>query len=120
MIITGSELRVIVAHRVRALSWDLHGYDLPGLGERYCREVGTSAWTLTPEGLLRWDLGVERSSDLSVTAFEFACYEVHVEGLPDAPPDYTELDDVAIHRERPDWSSPFRLLNWSHRTTEDT
>src|SRR5690349_8840164 len=82
MIITGSDLRVIVARRVRAMTWGLDGYDLPGLGKRYCREVGSSSWTSTPDGLLRWNLGVERSSDLSLSAFEFACYAVHVDGLP--------------------------------------
>jgi hypothetical protein len=100
------------------MTWGLDGYDLPGLGKRYCREVETSSWTSTSEGLLRWDLRVSRSSGLSVSAFEFACYEVQVDGLPYAAPDYEELDDAAIHRERPDWSSPFRLLNWSKRTAE--
>ncbi|WP_156036240.1 hypothetical protein [Blastococcus sp. URHD0036] len=118
MIIDGPDLRVVVARRVRAVSWELGTHDLPRLGDRFAREVGISALSTTPDGLLRWGLRVERGSDLIVTASEFACYQVHVDGLPDAPPDYTELDDAAIYLQRPDWTSPFRLLSWARRTAD--
>jgi hypothetical protein len=51
-----------------------------------------------------------------VTAGELTSYELHVDGLPDRPPEYGELDDAEIHRQRPDWHSPCRVLSWSRPT----
>jgi hypothetical protein len=123
----GEVVRVLVAFKVRATSWDVTGHDVPGFGQRYCRLIWTSTWTSTPGGLLRLTLRVQGDSthhvfparacniDLSITAAEFASYELHVDGFAEARPDYIDLD-AAIHLQRPDWSSHCRILGWSRRS----
>ncbi len=128
LIIDGSErgfVRVLVAHRVRAMNWSVLGQSVPRFGQRYARMIWTSTCRPMAAGL-RLSLGVQGDIDFEarracrisvrISAAEFTSYELHVDGLPEAPPDYGELDDAEIHRQRPDWSSPCRVTSWSRRT----
>jgi hypothetical protein len=113
----GEHVRVIVAREVLSLRWDVGRYGGRTLGRRYAREIGTCLCTPTSDGSLALRIGVGFTDDfrLTVTAAELAHYWVRVEGLPDAPPDYTELGDAEIARQRPDWTSSCEVLYSSHR-----
>jgi hypothetical protein len=106
---------VLVARQVQALSWGMAGGDPARAGDRFARYILGANWTSSASEPLRLDLFPQIDTQISITADHFDFYGVHVEGLPDAPPDYTELDDAAIHLQRPDWNSPFRLLTYSTR-----
>ncbi|GAA3169037.1 hypothetical protein GCM10010531_22610 [Blastococcus jejuensis] len=117
--------RVLVAHRVRAMHWSVLGQNVPRFGQRIARMIWTSNCRPVAGGL-RLSLGVQgdldfearRASRISfrISAAEFTSYELHVEGMPEAPPDYGELDDAAIQAQRPDWDSTCRVVSWSRRT----
>jgi hypothetical protein len=118
-------VRVLVAHRVRAMNWSVLGHDVPRFGRRFNRMIWTSSCGPVPGGV-RLSLAVQGDVDLRarrtsrisvrVSGAEFTNFELHVDGLPEAPPDYGELDDVAIHAQRPDWNSHCRVMSWSRRT----
>jgi hypothetical protein len=106
---------VLVARRVQALSWDVAGADLARAGDRYARYILGATWTSSPSEPLRLDLFPQIDTQVRITARQFDFYGVQVDGIPDAPPDFTELDDAAIHSQRPGWNSPFRLLSYCTR-----
>lgn len=106
---------VLVARQVHSMSWAAAGTDLARLGDRYARYILGAKWSSSARDPLRLDLFPQIDTELNITARQFDFYGVDIEGLSETPPDYTELDDAEIHRQRPDWNSPFRLLTHSAR-----
>jgi hypothetical protein len=113
-----SDTGVLVARRVQQAAWSVMGPDPSHAGGRYARYVMSSAWSSTADGACL-SLGMQLDVELSITALDFDFYEVDLAGGAYVVPDYTELDDAAIHAQQPNWNSPYRLRTWTNRTSRN-
>lgn len=99
---------VLVAYGVRELTWS-----------GPARDAKLTAWSVgsskpaSKNGLfdLSLDMWPQPGARLAVTAERAAFFLGNVQGLLDAPPDYTEHDRAAVAGLVADWESLFETLN---------
>lgn len=104
---TEGDTALLVLHDVESFSWRADS-----AGPRRVREVAAVAADRS-QGRLRISLEIDPGDALTCSASHGDFYVLEVEGLEEAPPDYTGHDEDAIQDGLAQWHSPCRVLQAS-------